>query len=117
MGPNELSWMDAALGMLAQAGLKPREQYYAFLAIIGHVRGHATFEQIRSEGRPAQKQTLELSRLLEAERSKYSTVRALMAAEALRDDRENSFEYGLNCILEGIAARLRKPRRRRGATN
>ena len=46
MGPNELSWLEAALAMLAESGLGPKEQHHAFLAIIGHVRGHATFQQI-----------------------------------------------------------------------
>jgi hypothetical protein len=37
MGPNELSWMAAALAMLAESGLSPKERHHAFLAIIGHV--------------------------------------------------------------------------------
>src|SRR5580658_6302347 len=46
IGPNELSWMEAALAMLAESGLGPKERHHAFLAIIGHVRGHATFQQV-----------------------------------------------------------------------
>jgi hypothetical protein len=45
MGPNELSWMEAALQMLTPAGLSPNEAYHAFLAVIGHVRAQAMFEQ------------------------------------------------------------------------
>jgi AcrR family transcriptional regulator len=102
MGPNELSWMEAALGMLAQAGLRPREQYYAFLAVIGLVRGHATFEQISSQSKTPWKWAGELTQLLGAEAGKYSALKAVLATEALLVDPKESFEYGLNCILDGI---------------
>lgn len=39
LGPNELAWMEAALAMLAESGLKPKKRYRAFFTIIGHVRG------------------------------------------------------------------------------
>lgn len=46
MGPNELSWMETALEMLPESGLGSKERHHAFLTIIGHVRGHATFQHI-----------------------------------------------------------------------
>ena len=66
MGPNELSWMEAALAMLAESGLSPKERHHAFLAIIGHVRGHATFQQIGTRASSRKEWSRELGQVLAA---------------------------------------------------
>ena len=71
MGPNELSWMEAALAVLAKAGLSPKERYHAFLAIIGLVRGHATFEQIKNHSESPRKWARELADLLRSGGNTY----------------------------------------------
>src|ERR1700756_5018183 len=37
LGPNELAWLDLAMGALAEAGLTGAEQHKAFLVLIRHV--------------------------------------------------------------------------------
>lgn len=48
LGPNELAWMEAALAMLAESGLKSKKRYHAFVTIMGHVRrtGHESRFQL-----------------------------------------------------------------------
>ncbi len=102
MGPNELSWMEVALKILAEASLSPKESYYAFLTIIGHVRSHATFEQIKNNGGSPQEWIRDLTRLLRSEGEKYSTLQGVLGSGALSGKSGEAFEYGLNCILAGI---------------
>lgn len=107
MGSNELSWMEAALEMLSDARLAPSEAYHAFLAVIGHVRAHAMFEQMKSRTASQRKWIRDLSRQLSAEGGKYFALRAVLESGALREGSEQAFEEGLTWILEGISASRR----------
>jgi AcrR family transcriptional regulator len=105
IGPNELSWMEAALAMLAESGLGPRERHHAFLAIIGLVRGHATFQQIGM--RPSRREwNRELSRMLQSEFHRYPILADVVRSGGFSEDADGAFEFGLNCILEGIRLRV-----------
>lgn len=108
MGPNELSWMEAALAMLAEAGLSPRERYYAFLTIIGHIRAHATFEQMKNRSESPRRWIPELARRPEAESNRYAGLYEVLESAAFSGNRSEAFEYGLNCILEGIGSAKRE---------
>jgi AcrR family transcriptional regulator len=104
MGPNELSWMEAALAVLAEAGLPPKQSYYAFLAIIGHVRGYATFERLKGSKDPRRRWIRELKELRLREGGRYCFLQAALGSGALSGDPKQAFEFGLNCILDGIDA-------------
>jgi AcrR family transcriptional regulator len=103
MGPNELSWMEAALAMLAEAGLPPKERYYAFLAIIGLIRGHATFEQIKKRQQSPRKWARGLGKLLRTKGDQFSALQETLESGALAANPRESFEYALTCILDGIS--------------
>ena len=107
MGPNELSWMEAALQMLTHAGLSPNEAYHAFLAVIGHIRAHAMFERMKSRTASPRNWIRDLSRLLSAEGGKYSALQAVLDSGAFTEGSGKAFEEGLAWILEGISASRR----------
>jgi AcrR family transcriptional regulator len=109
MGPNELSWMEAALGLLMEAGLPPKESYYAFLAIIGHIRGHATFEGRKGNSGSRRLWVRELSQLLRAEGAQYTVLKAMLDSGAFSESPDEAFHYGLGCILNGIVTAKSKP--------
>jgi AcrR family transcriptional regulator len=106
MGPNELSWMEAALAMLAESGLAPEERHPAFLALIGHVRGHATFLQIRNHGELAQKWTNDLAQLLNSQGDRYPVLLNAVHSGAFSKAPLLAFDFGIDCILEGVHARV-----------
>ena len=110
MGPNELAWMEAALQMLSDAGLAPNEAYHAFLALIGHVRAHAMFEQMKSRTMSPRNRIRDLSRLLSAEGGRYSALQAVLESGAFAEGSVKAFEEGLTWILEGISASRRGSR-------
>ncbi len=107
MGPNELSWMEAALAMLAESGLGPQDRHRAFLAVIGHVRGHATFQQIGTRSSAGKEWVPELTQLLQSEADRYPVLLAAIRKGAFSQNVDGAFDFGLDCILEGIRARAR----------
>ena len=112
MGPHELSWMEAALNMLTDARLSPSQAYNAFLAVIGHVRAHAMFEQIKRRQASPRKWARDLSRLLQSDGGNYPQLHAVLDSGALDADPSQTFEFGLTCILDGIGLQARiRPRR------
>lgn len=98
MGPNELSWMEAALAMLAESGLAPGDRHAAFLALIAHVRGHATFQGDSSESARA------LDDLLHSQPDRYPALSASIWGGHFPVSSARAFDFGLDCILEGIHA-------------
>ena len=107
MGPNELSWMEAALAMLAESGLGPEERHQAFLAVIGHVRGHATFHQIGTRPSGGKEWARELTQLLQTAANRYPMLLTAVRSGAFSQKVDGAFDFGLDCILEGIRARAR----------
>jgi len=109
MGPNELTWMEAALAILAEAGLNPRDRHHAFLAVIGHVRGHATFRRAAQRSESGRNWIHDLSEMLKPEAHRYPTLVASLDSGALFEDPDAAFGFGLDCIVEGIRARAGSP--------
>src|SRR5579859_3615640 len=106
MGPNELSWMEAALAMLAESGLGPEERQHAFLAIIGHVRGHATFQQIGRRTSAGKEWARELTQILQPEADRYPILLDVLRSGKFGQNLDGAFEFGLDCIVDGILARV-----------
>lgn len=106
MGPNELSWMEAALEMLAESGLAPDERHPAFLALIGHIRGHATFLQIRNEAESPRQWTQNLIQLLNSNADRYPVLLSAVRAGAFSKNPLLAFDFGIDCILEGVHTRV-----------
>ena len=104
LGPNELAWMDAALAMLAESRLERKKRYHAFFALIGHVRGHATFEQAARSSAARKKWVHELTQTLQQEPGRYPTLLDVLSTGAFSENVTGAFEFGLDCILDGIRA-------------
>jgi AcrR family transcriptional regulator len=107
MGPNELAWMEAALAMLAESGLKPKKRHHAFFTIIGHVRGHATFEQARRTRAAGKEWMRELTHTLQQEPDRCPILLDVLRSGAFSESITGAFEFGLDCILDGIRAQVR----------
>jgi AcrR family transcriptional regulator len=105
MGPNELAWMEAALAMLAESGLSPQDQQHAFLAVIGHVRGHATFQRIRERSESEREWVHDLAQLLKPEAHRYPALVRALDSRAFFKNPDAAFDFGLDCIVEGIRSR------------
>ena len=96
MGPNELLWMEAALAMLAESGLGSKERHHAFVAIIGHVRGYATFQQIGGSRGAGKEWAWELSQLLLPEANRHPVLLDVLRSGAFSESTA-AFDFGLDC--------------------
>jgi AcrR family transcriptional regulator len=112
MGPNELSWMEAAHGLLAESSLAPEERHPAFLTLIGHVRGHATFLLIRNRAHSAQQWTNDLIQLLNSQADRYPVLLTAARSGAFSKTPVLAFDFGLDCFLEGVRARVAGDKKR-----
>jgi len=106
MGPNELAWMEAALAMLAESGLETKKRYHAFFTIIGHVRGHATFERAGGSSAAEKEWMRELTRTLQHEPNRYTTLLEVLRSGAFSETITGAFHFGLDCILDGVRAQV-----------
>lgn len=109
MGPNELAWMEAALAMLAESGLEPKKRHHAFFTIIGHVRGHATFPHARRGGGAGKEWMRELAQIVQQEPNRYPALLGVLSSGAFSESVEGAFDFGLDCILDGIRAQASGP--------
>jgi AcrR family transcriptional regulator len=107
MGPNEVAWMEAALAMLAESGLVSKKRHHAFFTIIGHVRGHATFEQAGRSTAAGKEWMRELTQTLQQEPNRYPTLTEVLRSGAFSESITSAFDFGLDCILDGIRAQVR----------
>jgi len=101
-GPNELAWLDAALGVLGDAGLPARQQHAAFLVLIGHVRSNAEFKAGKDRGPSAGQWVSVMTALLKKHRDRYPALMAAIDSGAFSQSPEDGLEFGLECILDGI---------------
>lgn len=107
LGPNELAWMEAALAMLAESGLESKELHHAFFIIIGHVRGHTTFQQATGRGAAGNEWMREFVQTVQQEPNRYATLLDVLRSGAFGETIAGAFDFGLDCILDGIRARIR----------
>jgi AcrR family transcriptional regulator len=105
MGPNELTWMEAALAILAKSGLNPKDQHHAFLAVIGHVRGHATFQPTAKLNESGRDWTRDLAQMMKSEALRYPTLARALDSGTFFEHPDAAFDFGLDCVVEGIRAR------------
>jgi len=106
IGPNELAWMEAALAMLAESGLESKKRHHAFFTLIAHVRGHATFEDAGASSAAGKVWMRELTRTLQQEPNRYPTLLEVLRLGAFSEDIAGAFDFGLDCILDGVRAQV-----------
>ncbi|MGA5269750.1 TetR/AcrR family transcriptional regulator [Streptomyces lydicamycinicus] len=116
MGPHELGWTERALAALADTGLTGAEQLDAVVVVSGHIRAIAQVATAMglSSARakePEQVMSAALNELLAGRADRFPAVAAAVAAtEADRASRDRAGEFGLERILDGLAAYMSRAR-------
>jgi AcrR family transcriptional regulator len=113
LGPNQLAWMDLGLRCLSGTGLTEQEKLSTLLLLDVFVRGQTTLatsmtpEQDVAWGR-------RMATLIDAER--FPALCAAAASGSLDDEDDQlsgEFAFGLDTVLDGVAARLGRVSSRR----
>ena len=100
MGPREIGWVEAGVAALDGTALTPAERFDVVVLISGHLRNTQSSAvagtQPWHEGPHA--------RLVAADPGRFPALAGLLTARP-RTPRQNR-DFGLRCLLDGVAARL-----------
>ncbi|WP_063014141.1 TetR/AcrR family transcriptional regulator [Nocardia kruczakiae] len=109
MGPNELGWMEALLAPLAGTGLRGSERLDTVVLLNGHLRSLVQ----QTTGRGPEQAESEIARqvgeVLAAHADRYPEVVAAFS-DTSGDDRNAALSYGIERILDGVAALIARRR-------
>jgi TetR/AcrR family tetracycline transcriptional repressor len=97
---------DAGLRILGRAGLDPQEAARAWGALFGYAVGFPTFESDARQARMA------IAGLPEED---YPALTAAAQAFATSGEGDAQFEYGLECLLDGLEAHAKGEGTRKAA--
>jgi AcrR family transcriptional regulator len=104
MGPNELSWVDKAVGLLEGSGLSGPERLDAVLVLAGHVRSMAQYATNRSgdAGAAGGDWNSATVRLVKEDSQRYPALLSAVEEGALDAEDTNGLGFGTRCILDGM---------------
>jgi AcrR family transcriptional regulator len=121
-GPNDARNLERMLGMVGGLGLDPRTIVDILMTVGNYVTGAVLREvqEMRSDRHRAEQEASMTPEEIEAEREgfhqwlaaetdRYPNIRRMVEADIdpdAADTRDERFEFGLGCVLDGIAARL-----------
>ncbi len=104
VGPGELSWLERAVSALAGTGLSSAERMDAAGLLAGHVR--TINLQVRAAGpagNPESKHVAVLGDLLQEHGERFPELTAALASATHGEGLDQGWEFGLQCILDGLA--------------
>ncbi|MET9289512.1 TetR/AcrR family transcriptional regulator [Nocardia beijingensis] len=103
VGPNELAWMEAALGALAATGLTTAERLDTIVLLTGHARSLAT--QVRVADADAFEKQLagQFADMVAAVADRYPAAAAAFAEGGAAAGGEGALRFGIERILDGLA--------------
>jgi AcrR family transcriptional regulator len=101
MGPNEVAWIECAIAIFASSGLAPEEQMDAVLMLSGHIRNTQSAATAGTQPWTASRQRA----LLRDHGERYPALTRLLA-DADRAPSDQGRGFGLQCILDGLEARI-----------
>lgn len=120
-GPNDARNLEVMLGMVGGLGLDPRTEADILMTVVTYVMGAVVREvqEMSSDRDRAEIEATMTPEEIEAEHQRfrdfltgadqYPNIQRMMAANVDPDaaeTRDERFEFGLSCVLDGIAARL-----------
>ena len=110
MGPNELGWLDRAIAALEGTGLTGPERVDAVVVLIGHVRLIAAQAAASPSQPPVGRQRFlaPMRGVLRAYGDRYPAVAAALASSGRDAADGNALQFGLDCLLDGLAVLIRK---------
>lgn len=106
VGPNELSWMEAALALLDGTGLGGAERMDVLAVLAGHVRNIAQQAATTPDGDVDTRFGAILVEVVRERGDRFPAVTAALAESVREGGRDQALDYGLDLILDGLRARV-----------
>ncbi|WP_040782486.1 TetR/AcrR family transcriptional regulator [Nocardia pneumoniae] len=110
IGPNEVAWMESALGALAGTGLTNAERLDTIVLLTGHAR--SLVQQTRvMDAQTFEKQLAEqFAEMVAAAADRYPESAAAFADEGAAAGGEGALKFGIGRILDGLAVLIARRR-------
>jgi hypothetical protein len=122
--PHQVAWFERGLGCLDGRALSERDKLFAFLLVNGFVRTHALLTSdleagAKAAGASPSKALSSYGRLLSdlIDARRFPSIQGLVDAGVFDEPRvaDVQFDFGLERILDGVAAIMRDGQARRGS--
>lgn len=105
LGPNELRWTEAAVALLLDTGLDSAERLDTVVLLIGQVR---VIAQQASAGTGEDGIVTALTGVLAAHGDRFPALARTLAEGVPVEGRDAAFDFGLDRILDGLEALIRR---------
>ncbi|AJT69402.3 hypothetical protein T261_7805 [Streptomyces lydicus] len=103
MGPHQVAWLDGALAALEPSRLTARQRHDAVILVLGHVRSltHQVLDYDEESSADWDRLTTDQ---LTRHGERFPALTRAVAEGAFAPTDEDPLNFGLTCVLEGIAA-------------
>jgi AcrR family transcriptional regulator len=106
LGPNELSWTEAAVALLVDTDLTSAEQLDTVVVLVGHVR--VIVQQARHDNGAEEKIVTAITDVLAAHGDRFPALTRTMSNAVPPGSRNVAFDFGLERILDGLQVLMRR---------
>lgn len=103
VGPNELAWMESALGALAGTGLTTAERLDTIVLLTGHARSLATQVPVADADAFERQIAGQFADMVAAAADRYPAAAAAFAEGGAVAGGEGALRFGIERILDGLA--------------
>lgn len=119
MGPHELGWLEAALGVLAATPLTGPERLDAVVVLNGHVRSLVQQAGVGSVDGLEEGLIEQMAEVMAIAGDRYPRVTAVMREQSTGgSERDDALHFGIDRVLDGLAALIdRRESRPSGGRN
>jgi AcrR family transcriptional regulator len=113
LGPNELSWLESALAVMEDTGLRGADKLDTVVTLLGHVR-HLVQQVPAGPSAHDERALLDAMRSVVSERQQRFPALAQVLHERVPRSREGAaLDFGLERILDGVEALVARRSQRR----
>jgi AcrR family transcriptional regulator len=116
LGPNNVRWLENALAALRDTPLTASQKMSCVLTLVGFVRSEelllADLMASQAAGRDPRDYAMQLAGLITAQDFPQVSAALFGGAMADEEDPDDDFEFGVECILDGIGVLIGAQRKR-----
>lgn len=110
VGPNELEWMEQAVGALTGTGLDGGEVLDVVVTLTGHVRTIAQQAAAAESGTPELDLSSTITGMVRGREERFPALAAAFASAAASGSHDQALDFGLARILDGVEMLINRRR-------
>ncbi|MGW4089188.1 TetR/AcrR family transcriptional regulator [Nocardia sp. NPDC004750] len=103
VGPNEVAWMESALGALAGTGLTAAERLDTIVLLTGHARSLAQQVRVADADEFEKQIAAQFAEMVAAAADRYPAATAAFAEGGAVAGGDGALKFGIERILDGLA--------------